>query len=121
MARPARVSSPLCNKRGACELWIKEGKGAIRWTRPSWPFASTEVAIPKVLFADTLRLISELRPLPVTFTAKDVRVSRVRSNSQQRSALTTKIRRFFAPDGLLTRSDLVNSCRDGFGLSLPLE
>jgi Transposase DDE domain group 1 len=23
------------NKRGTCEQWIKEGKGAIRWTRLS--------------------------------------------------------------------------------------
>src|ERR1700731_3539590 len=25
------------NKRGTCEQWIKEGKGAVRWTRLSGP------------------------------------------------------------------------------------
>jgi Transposase DDE domain group 1 len=36
---PATVTSPykvaFYNKRGTCEQWIKEGKGAIRWTRLS--------------------------------------------------------------------------------------
>jgi Transposase DDE domain group 1/PEP-CTERM motif len=111
------------NKRGTCEQWIKEGKGAIRWTRLScrsfaanavrfqlhafaynlgnflrtlatpepikdWSLTSlkeklikigakvvshgrcvafqmAEVAIPRNLFADVLRLIGELRPPPV--------------------------------------------------------
>ena len=111
------------NKRGTCEQWIKEGKGAIKWTRLScrtfaangvrlqlhalaynlgnflrtlatpepikdWSLTSlkeklikigakvvghgryvafqmAEVAIPRNLFADILRLISELRPPPV--------------------------------------------------------
>jgi hypothetical protein len=111
------------NKRGTCEQWIKEGKGAIRWTRLScrsfaanavrlqlhalaynlgtlatpkpikdWSLTSlkeklikigakvvihgryvafqmAEVAIPRNLFADVLRLIAELRPPPVTSTA----------------------------------------------------
>ena len=36
MARPSpRMSSSFYNKRGTCEQWIKEGKGAIRWTRLS--------------------------------------------------------------------------------------
>ena len=108
--------------RGTCEQWIKEGKGAIRWTRLScrsfaanavrlqlhalaynlgnflrtlatpepikdWSLTSlkeklikigakfishgryvafqmAEVAIPRRLFADILRLIAELRPPP---------------------------------------------------------
>jgi Transposase DDE domain group 1 len=115
------------NKRGTCEQWINEGKGAIRWTRLScrsfaanavrlqlhgpaynlgnflrtlatpepikdWSLTSlkeklvktgakivshgryvafqmAEVAIPRTLFADVLRLIAELRPPPVTSTA----------------------------------------------------
>ena len=115
------------NKRGTCEQWIKEGKGAIKWTRLScrtfaanavrlqlhalaynlgnflrtlatpepikgWSLTSlkeklikigakvvshgcyvafqmAEVAIPRNLFADVLRLIAELRPPPVTSTA----------------------------------------------------
>jgi len=115
------------NKRGACEQWIKEGKGAIKWTRPSWrtftanavwlqlhalaynlgnflrtlvtpepirdwsltslkqklikigakvvghgryiAFEMAEVAIPREVFADILRLIAELRPPPDPATA----------------------------------------------------
>jgi hypothetical protein len=110
------------NMRGTCELWIKDGKGAVKWTRLScrtfaanavrpqlhalaynrgnflrtlvtpapirdWSlinlkeklikigakiighgcyvaFQMAEVAIPKQLFADILRLIPELRPPP---------------------------------------------------------
>jgi hypothetical protein len=117
----------LNNKRGTCEQWIEEGKGAIRWTRLScrsfsakrgpsstsrtrlqsrqfpshagdrdpikdWSLTSlkekliqigakvvshgryiafqmAEVAIPRNLFADVLRLIAELGPSPVTSTA----------------------------------------------------
>jgi len=127
MARPAENVVAFYNKRGTCEQWIKEGKGAIRWTRLSCrPFAANairlqlhalaynlsnflrtlatpepikdwsltslkeklvkigakvvsdgryvacqmaEVAIPRNLFADILRLIAELRPPPVTSTA----------------------------------------------------
>ena len=35
MARPAENVIAFYNKRGTCEQWIKEGKGAIRWTRLS--------------------------------------------------------------------------------------
>ena len=126
MARPAENVVVFYNKRGACEQWIKEGKGAIRWTRLScrsfaanavrlqlhalaynlgnflrtlatpelikdWSLTSlkekliqigakvvshgryvafqmAEVAVPKVLFAEVLRL-AELRPPPVTSIA----------------------------------------------------
>jgi hypothetical protein len=115
------------NKRGTCEQWIKEGKGAIKWTRLScrsfaanavrlqlhalahnlgnflrtlatpepikdWSLTSlrekliklgakvvshgryvafqmAEVAIPRNLFADVLRLIAELRPPPLLSAA----------------------------------------------------
>jgi hypothetical protein len=127
MARPGENVVAFYNKRGTCEQWIKEGKGAIRWTRLScrtfvanavrlqlhalaynlgnflrtlatpepikdWSLTSlkeklikigakvvshgryvafqmAEVAIPRNLFADILRLIAELRPPPVTSTA----------------------------------------------------
>ena len=127
MARPPENVVAFYNKRGTCEQWIKEGKGAIRWTRLScrsfaanavrlqlhalaynlgnflrtlatpapikdWSLTSlkeklikigakvvshgryvafqmAEVAIPKNLFADILRMIAELRPPPVTSTA----------------------------------------------------
>ena len=35
MSRPADRVVAFYNKRGTCEQWIKEGKGAIKWTRPS--------------------------------------------------------------------------------------
>jgi len=33
--RPTERVVAFCNKRGTCEQWIKEGKGAIKWTRLS--------------------------------------------------------------------------------------
>src|SRR5271157_2982788 len=127
LSRPAERIVAFYNQRGTCEQWIKEGKGAIKWTRLScrsfaanavrlqlhalaynlgnfmrtlatpelikdWSLTSlkekliqigakvvshgryvafqmAEVAVPKVLFADILRLIAELRPPPVTSTA----------------------------------------------------
>jgi hypothetical protein len=118
--RPAENVVVFYNKRGTCEQWIKEGKGAIKWTRLScrsfaanafrlqlhalaynlgnflrtlatpepikdWSLASlkeklmkigaktvshgryvvfqmAEIAIPRNLFAEILRLIAELRP-----------------------------------------------------------
>jgi len=35
LSRPAERVVAFCNKRGTCEQWIKEGKGAIKWTRLS--------------------------------------------------------------------------------------
>ena len=35
MTRPAERVVAFYNKRGTCEQWIKEGKGAIKWTRLS--------------------------------------------------------------------------------------
>jgi Transposase DDE domain group 1 len=127
MSRPAERVVAFYNKRGTCEQWIKEGKGAIKWTRLScrtfaanavrlqlhalaynlgnflrtlatpepikdWSlrtlkeklikigakvishgryvaFQMAEVAIPRNLFADILRMIVELRSPPVTSTA----------------------------------------------------
>ena len=122
MTRPAERVVAFYNKRGTCEQWIKEGKGAIKWTRLSccsfvanavrlqlhalaynlanfmrtlalpeaikqWSLTSlreklvkigakvvhhgryvifqmAEVAVPKELFQEILRLIAELRPQP---------------------------------------------------------
>jgi len=122
LTRPARRVVAFYNMRGTCEQWIKEGKGAIKWTRLScrtfaanavllqlhalaynlgnflrtlatpepikdWSLTSlkeklikigakiishgryvafqmAEVAIPRHLFANILRLIAELRPPP---------------------------------------------------------
>ena len=122
LSRPAKRVVAFYNQRGTCEQWIKEGKGAIKWTRLScrsfsanavrlqlhalaynlgnflrtlatpepirdWSLTSlkeklikigakvishgryvafqmAEVAIPRQLFADILRLIAGLRPPP---------------------------------------------------------
>ncbi|MFZ1963603.1 MAG: IS1380 family transposase [Roseiarcus sp.] len=127
LARAAENVVAFYNRRGTCEQWIKEGKGAVKWTRLScrlfaanavrlqlhalaynlgnflrtlatpepiqdWSLTSlkeklikigakvvshgryvafqmAEVAIPRNLFADILRLIAELRPPPLTTTA----------------------------------------------------
>jgi len=126
MTRRAENVVGFYNKRGTSEQWIKEGKGAIKWTRLScrsfaanavrlqlhalaynlgnflrtlatpepirdWSmttlreklikigakvvsharyiaFQMAEVAIPRNVFADILRMIGELRPPPVTST-----------------------------------------------------
>src|SRR5262245_2147502 len=119
LSRPAERVVVFYNKRGTCEQWIKEGKGAIKWTRLSvlersrptpcassfmrspatseiagdaqpikdWSLTSlkekpikigakvvshgrhvafqmAEVAIPRQMFQEILRLIAELRPQP---------------------------------------------------------
>jgi DDE family transposase len=94
MSRPAENVVTFYNKRGTCEQWIKEGKGAIKWTRLScrsfaanavrlqllgnflrslatpepikdWSLTSLkEKLISRHFFADILRLIAELRPPP---------------------------------------------------------
>ena len=62
MSRPAENIVAFYNKRGTCEQWIKEGKGAIKWTRLSCRmFAANAV---RLQLHALLRLIAELRPLP---------------------------------------------------------
>ena len=47
MSRPAERVVAFYNKRGTCEQWIKEGKGAIKWTRLSCrTFAANAVRTP---------------------------------------------------------------------------
>lgn len=127
MARRTETVVAFNTRRGTAEQWIKDGKGAIRWTRLScrsfaadavrlqlhalvynlgnflrslvtpepiqeWSptslreklikigarivsygryvaFQMAEVAIPRNLFGDILRMIADLRPPPVTSTA----------------------------------------------------
>jgi hypothetical protein len=68
MARPAENVVAFCNKRGACEQWIKEGKGAIRWTRLSCrSFAANAVRLPLHALAynlgDFLRTLATPEPI----------------------------------------------------------
>ena len=147
MSRPAERVVAFYNKRGTCEQWIKEGKGAIKWTRLScrtfaanavrlqlhalaynlgnflrtlatpepikdWSMTSlkeklikigakvvshgryvafqmAEVAIPRNLFADILRLIAELRPPPVQRPRKAFDCHAFEPNSRERCVSMT--------------------------------
>jgi hypothetical protein len=46
LARPAERVVAFCNQRGTAEQWIKERKGAIKWTRlPCRTFAANAVRL----------------------------------------------------------------------------
>ena len=59
MSRPAERVVAFYNKRGTCEQWIKEGKGAIKWTRLSC----------RTFAANAVRL--QLMRLPTTSPSPD--------------------------------------------------
>jgi hypothetical protein len=49
LARPTKRAVAFYNQRGTAEPWIKEGKGAINWTRLSCrTFASTFTSSPTI-------------------------------------------------------------------------
>jgi hypothetical protein len=51
MSRPAECVVAFYNKRGTCEQWIKEGKGAIKWTRLSCRTFAAKPHLTHVRFA----------------------------------------------------------------------
>ena len=70
MARPAENVVAFYNKRGTCEQWIKEGKGAIKWTRLSCrSFAANAVRLQ--LHALAYNLGNFLRTLATQEPIKD--------------------------------------------------
>jgi hypothetical protein len=70
MARPPENVVAFYNKRGTCEHWIKEGKGAIRWTRLSChSFAANAVRLQ--LHALAYNLGNFLRTLATPEPIKD--------------------------------------------------
>jgi Transposase DDE domain group 1 len=70
MARPPENVVAFYNKRGTCEQWIKEGKGAIRWTRLSChSFAANAVRLQ--LHALAYNLGNFLRTLATPEPIKD--------------------------------------------------
>jgi hypothetical protein len=72
MARPAENVVAFYNKRGTCEQWIKEGKGAIKWTRLSChSFAANAVRLQ--LHALAYNLGNFLRTLAMPEPIKDCR------------------------------------------------
>ena len=71
MSRPAERVVAFYNKRGTCEQWIKEGKGAIKWTRLSCrTFAANAVRLQ--LHALTYNLGNFLRTLATPETLMPV-------------------------------------------------
>jgi hypothetical protein len=54
MSRPAERVVAFYNKRGTCEQWIKDYVA----------FQMAQVAIPRQMFQEILRLITEVRPQP---------------------------------------------------------
>src|SRR5262249_15916486 len=70
MSRPAERVVAFYNKRGTCGQWIKEGKGAIKWTRLSCrPFAANAVRLQ--LHALAYNLGNFLRTLATPEPIKD--------------------------------------------------
>src|SRR5262249_26497704 len=70
MSRPAKRVVAFYNKRGTCEQWIKEGKGAIKWTRLSCrAFAANAVRLQ--LHALAYNLGNFLRTLATPEPIKD--------------------------------------------------
>jgi hypothetical protein len=70
MVRPAENVVAFYNKRGTCEQWIKEGKGAIKWTRLSCrSFAANAVRLQ--LHALAYNLGNFLRTLATPEPIKD--------------------------------------------------
>ena len=73
MARPAENVVAFYNKRGTCEQWIKEGKGAIKWTRLSCTagvtFSPKLTGVPyfsSLIFRPKIRWEAGSRPTSVT-------------------------------------------------------
>ena len=70
MIDPAERAVAFYNKRGTCEQWIKEGKGAIKWTRLSCrTFAANAVRLQ--LHALAYNLGNFLRTLATPEPIKD--------------------------------------------------
>ena len=69
LARPAERVVAFYNQRGTCEQWIKEGKGAIKWTRLSCrSFAANAVRLQ--LHALAYNLGNFMRTLAMPKTAE---------------------------------------------------
>jgi hypothetical protein len=70
MARPAEHVVAFYNKRGTCEQWMKEGKGAIKWTRLSCRSCGAN-AVRLQLHALAYNLANFLRTLATQEPIKD--------------------------------------------------
>jgi hypothetical protein len=84
MSRPAERVVAFYNKRGTCEQWIKEGKGAIKWTRLSCrTFAANAVRLQ--LHALAYNLGNFLRTLATPEPIKDWSLTSLKDRRDWRS------------------------------------
>ena len=82
MSRPAERVVAFYNKRGTCEQWIKEGKGAIKWTRLSCrTFAANAVRLQ--LHALAYNLGNFLRTLATPEPIKDWSLTSLEGQADQ--------------------------------------
>ena len=82
MTRPAANVVAFYNKRGTCEQWIKEGKGAIQWTRLSCrSFAANAVRLQ--LHALAYNLGNLLRTLATPEPIKDWSLTSLKERTHQ--------------------------------------
>ena len=80
MSRPAENVVAFYNKRGTCKQWIKEGKGAIKWTRLSFrSFAANAGRLQ--LHALACNLGNFLRTLATPELIKDWSMTALKENS----------------------------------------
>ncbi len=90
MVRPAKKDRGLYNQRGTCEQWIKEGKGAIKWTRLSCiPSTQTRFGFNCTRWLTILETsFARLQRLSRSRTGRPRACARGSSRSAQRSSAT---------------------------------
>jgi hypothetical protein len=98
MSRPAERVVAFYNKRGTCEQWIKEGKGAIKWTRLSCrAFAANAVRLQ--LHALAYNLANFLRTLATPEPMSDWSLTTLKEKLIKIGAKVVSHRRYIVPDG----------------------
>jgi hypothetical protein len=82
LSRPAERVVAFYNKRGTCEQWIKEGNGAIKWTRLSCcSFAANAVRLQ--LHALAYNLANFMRTVALPEAIKHWSLTSLRENSSK--------------------------------------
>src|SRR3984893_11412638 len=95
MSRPAERVVAFYNMRGTCEQWIKEGKGAIKWTRLSCrTFAANAVRLQ--LHALAYNLGNFLRTLATPEPIKDCSMTSLREKLIKIGAKVVRHGRYIA-------------------------
>jgi hypothetical protein len=95
MSRPAENVVAFYNQRGTAEQWIKEGKGAIRWTRLSCrSFAANTVHLQ--LHAPAYNLGNVLRTLALPKAAEQWSLTSLRERLIKIGATVVRHSRYVA-------------------------